>query len=94
MNQLTIFVMQGCPYCRNAQRAVEELTAGGAYPEVAVEWIDENEQPEVAERYDYYYVPSVYAGEEKLYECDPSHDYGTIREHLRQAFDGARPPKD
>lgn len=88
MNQLTIFVMQGCPYCRNAQRAVEELTdEGREYGKIEVEWIDENEQADLAEQYDYYYVPTVYLNEEKLYECDPGDDYETIKANIRQAFD-------
>ena len=37
----------------------------------AVEFIDESAQPELAERYDYYRVPSFFLGTEKLYEASP-----------------------
>ncbi len=30
--------------------------------------IDERKQPDVAEKYDYYYVPTFYVGEEKVHE--------------------------
>ena len=30
--------------------------------------IEESEEPEVADRYDYYYVPTFYVGDEKVHE--------------------------
>lgn len=85
--KLNIFVMQGCPYCRNASRAVEELQEDSRYAQVELRWIDENKEPAVAEQFDYYYVPTVFLDGEKLYECSPSHDYAAIRENIRQAFE-------
>lgn len=53
-------------------------------PEIAaieVEKIEETEEAELAERYDYYYVPTIYVGETKLHEgaFDPE-KYGVISE--------------
>ena len=42
-----------------------------AHPElaaVAVECIEESKQPDVAERYDYYYVPTFYIDGRKVHE--------------------------
>ncbi len=35
---------------------------------MAIETIEESEQPDVAERFDYYYVPTFYVGGEKVHE--------------------------
>ena len=91
MAKLTIFYLAHCPYCRNARKAVRELQAeDAAYAALELDWIEESQQPDVADAYDYYYVPSVFAGQEKLYECSPSEDYEAIKAHLRAAFDAAR----
>ena len=90
MKKLTIFYLEGCPYCVHARRALRELTAESPdFAAVEVEWIDERARPDLAERYDYYYVPSIFAGGTKLYEARPSHGYETIRENLRQALAAA-----
>ena len=90
MRELTLFYLADCPYCRNARRALEELTVEDpAYGRVPVQWIEESRQPQVAERYDYYYVPAVFAGTEKLYEARPLESYASCKDHLRAALDTA-----
>ena len=90
MNTLTMIEMAGCPYCANAHRAIQALQAeGGAYADVPVAYIDENAEPERTQPYagKYYYVPSLFAAGEKLYEAQPGHDYDTILAAVRAAFD-------
>lgn len=90
MNKLTIFYLEHCPYCKNAKLAVKELYAEDpALQKISIEWIEERQDPKRAEQYDYYYVPSVFMGNEKLYECSPSDDYGVIKQRFRQAMDKA-----
>lgn len=90
MKKLTVFHLEHCPYCRNAKKAVAELLEENpAYAELELSWLEESKEPEIAEQYDYYYVPSVFRGEEKLYECDPSEDYAAIKNNLKTAFDKA-----
>ncbi len=87
MEKVTIFYLEHCPYCRKAQQAVGELlTREPAFGKLAIDWVEESRQPELADQYDYYFVPSVFAGKEKLYECLPSEDYDSIHRHLREAF--------
>ena len=87
MAKATIFYLTNCPYCRNAQRAVRELQAEDpACAALELEWIEESQQPALAEQYDYYYVPSVFAGRDKLYECSPAEDLAAIKANLRAAF--------
>ncbi len=87
---LTVFVMQGCPYCRNARRAVEELLEENpAYRAVEIAWIDENRQPELAAQHEYYYVPSAFLNGEKRYEARPGESYGECKTQMRLALDAA-----
>ena len=90
MKKLTIFYLETCPYCIHAKHALKELRSEhSAYAGVEIEWIEERRQPTLANRYDYYYVPSVYDGEKKLYEANPSQDYAAIKESIRGALDAA-----
>ncbi len=86
MEKLTIFYLEGCPYCRNAMRAVKELEAELGFDADRLEWIEERKNAALADRYDYYRVPSVFWGERKLYECSPADDYGAIKQNLKRAF--------
>ena len=62
-------MMRSCPYCRQALRWMDELfTENPAYRGIEIEKIDELVYPEIARRYDYYYVPTYYVGDEKMHE--------------------------
>ena len=88
MKDVKIFYFPTCPYCIKAKRAVEELKEENpAYRAIAINWVNEHKDVALAEQYDYYYVPTVFYGEEKLYEASPSHSYEDIRENIRRAFD-------
>ena len=90
MQTLTLFYQETCPYCIKAEKAIRELREENpAYGGVEIEWIEETRQPALADLYDYYYVPTIFAGETKLYEASPLHDYKAIRRHIRAAFDAA-----
>ncbi len=86
MEKLTIFYLEGCPYCRNAMRAVKELEAELGFDADRLEWVEERKNAALADRYDYYRVPSVFWGERKLYECSPADDYVAIKQNLKRAF--------
>lgn len=73
MKKVQMFKMEGCPYCAKAFRLIREIQK--KEPElrdVDIEVIDEKQQPEIADRYDYWYVPTFYVDGEKLLEGDPS----------------------
>ena len=90
MRELEVFYLANCPYCRNAQRAVAELwEENPAYEDVSLRWIEESEEPEIAEKRDYYRVPTIYLDGEKLYEAHFTHSFAVIKEHFREAFDRA-----
>ena len=69
MKKVKLFYLQHCPFCKKAFRYIEEAKA--RHPELAdleIELIEESEQAEVANKYDYYYVPTFYVDEQKVHE--------------------------
>ena len=88
MQQIELFYLKTCPYCRNAKKAIGELTAENpAYGDIRIRWIEESEEPALADARDYYSVPSLFFGGEKLYEAHFTHSYDRIKESIRAAFD-------
>lgn len=85
--KLTAFILPGCPYCRQARELIAELR--GEHPEYAaveIETIDESAEPQLADRYDYYRVPSFFLGEEKLYEAKPLWSRAEAKQKLDAMF--------
>lgn len=88
MKKLTLFHLIDCPYCRYAKRALEELARENpAYKTVSIEWIEERQHPDIAARYDYYYVPTIFDGQKKLYEAHPSERYEDCKRNIKAALD-------
>lgn len=59
MKELKMFMFEGCPHCKRAEEMISELLARHPeYKEVPFVMIDEKKEPEVADKYDYYYVPT------------------------------------
>ena len=86
--KLTAFILPHCPYCRQAKELIGELRA--ERPElsaVEIEYIDESVESELADRYDYYRVPSFFLGERKLYEANPLWSREEARKRLSAMFD-------
>ena len=48
--------------------------------------IEESEDPETAEKYDYYYVPTMYVREEKIYEAHRGETYEECKENVKKVF--------
>lgn len=87
MKELKIFYLENCPYCRKAMAALKELkTENPDFEMVGIEWIEETRFPEIADRFDYYRVPSIYSGDDKLYECRPGDDYDEIKRRIENAL--------
>lgn len=86
--RITLFHLTGCPYCHKARKALEELqNEDPAYRKIAIDWIEESEQPALADHYDYYHVPALFAGEQKLYEASPGEGYEEIKANVKRALD-------
>ncbi len=87
--KILAFYIEGCPYCRQARRAVDELTSESQYAGIQIEWVNENLHTEISERYDYYYVPSMFVDDTKVYEAKPGEKYEECRENVRRVFDSS-----
>ena len=66
---MKLFYLKNCPYCRQALAWINELyQEDERYQQIPLEMIEESEESEIADRYDYYYVPCFFEGQQKLHE--------------------------
>jgi len=68
MKKIIMFMQAGCPYCIRAKAIQQQLLNEAAYAGIHIEMIDENLHPEIADLYDYFFVPSYYYNGRKLHE--------------------------
>jgi glutaredoxin len=86
MKEVKLFYLRECPFCKKAFRYIQQ--AKEKHPELAqieIELIEESEQVEVANSYDYYYVPTFYVAGEKVHEGGIFPD--EVEQILRQALE-------
>ncbi|MGN6710438.1 thioredoxin family protein [Anaerocolumna jejuensis] len=75
MRKVIMFETSWCPHCLRTHLILNELMQENpAYEDIRIEFIDEELHPEIAKKYDYYYVPTFYVGTDKLHEGVPSKD--------------------
>ena len=87
MRKITYFHMDDCPYCVQADAVIAELLEEHpAWAAVEFEKIDERVHPEIADRYDYYANPSMFLGQEKLYESHLFETKEECRAHVEEVF--------
>lgn len=66
---MKLFILEHCPHCKRARAWIEELyEENSKYRDIPLEVIDEDKESEIAESYDYYYVPCFFDGDTKLHE--------------------------
>ena len=69
MKTIRLFYLKNCPFCRRALQYIDELRT--ERPELSglqIEMIEESEQAALADKFDYYYVPTFYVGGRKVHE--------------------------
>lgn len=85
MKELTYFYLAGCPFCRAADRMIEELEAENPeFLKVPIKKIEERENSALANQYDYFYVPCLWIDKQKLHEGAASKE--KLRAVLQQAI--------
>ena len=90
MKPVLMFYLDDCGYCHKAHRAMDELFAEKpAYRELQITKIEESREPERADRYDYYAVPTFYVDGEKRFEAHIGMSYEMIRDAVREVLDYA-----
>ena len=84
--KLTYFYLKSCPHCRRANEMIAQLLEEEpAFRNIQIDKVEESEHPEIADKYDYWYVPCFFLGGQKLFEGVPSLD--KIRDVLKKALD-------
>lgn len=69
MKDFKLFYLKSCPYCKKAIKYLDELRQENpAFQALELEWIEEKEQAELADTFDYYYVPTFFYKDKKLFE--------------------------
>ncbi|MCR5161745.1 MAG: glutaredoxin [Lachnospiraceae bacterium] len=90
MKKVTCFYITTCPYCVQGKKALADLIAENPdYGRVEIEWIEENEHPDIADQYDYYACPSMFIGKEKLYESHLFETYDECKGKIRAVLERA-----
>lgn len=82
-----MFMFEDCPHCKKAKEMMATLLeAHPEYRKVPFRMVDEKLHPEISEKYDYYYVPTFFVGEEKLHEGTPTEE--AVEKVFKTAFEG------
>ena len=68
MKPITLFYLANCPFCKKADAAISELQKQDRYKNIEIDRIEESVHPEIADKYDYYYVPTFYIDGKKVHE--------------------------
>lgn len=90
MQKVTFFYIDGCPYCAQARKAIQELIAENPdYGKVEFEEYEEHANEELADQYDYWCTPSMFIGKEKIYESHLFEPYEEAKAHVREVLDRA-----
>ena len=87
MKDVLLFITSWCPYCKKAFELLESLWhEDPRYEHVFITVVDEEAQPELADNFDYYNVPTFYVGGVKLLEGVPSKE--AVKKVLEAAVSG------
>ncbi len=87
VKKITLLKIEGCPYCKQAFKAIEKLKAENKnFADVEIEIIDNYSDLAKPFKQDYYYVPSVFVGNKKLYEAYPGETFEECFENLQRVF--------
>lgn len=69
MKKVTMMYLKRCPYCKQAMKWMEELFKEyPSYKNIDITYIEESEQPQLANTLDYWYVPTYFVDGVKLHE--------------------------
>lgn len=89
MKKITMIKIQGCPYCAAAFRAIDELKKN--FPGATIDVVDENLEPARVEKFtDYYYVPTMYVDDKKIYEAHPGETFDECFANVKKVFEVAQ----
>ena len=68
MKKIQLFYLEYCPHCKRTRTDLDVLLKEDRFKGLVIEMIEESEQKELADQYDYYYVPCFYVDGIKVKE--------------------------
>ena len=68
MKKIQLFYLEYCPHCKKTRADLNELLKEEQFSGLSIEMIEESIQKELADQYDYYYVPCFYVDGIKVKE--------------------------
>lgn len=90
MKDILAFHLNGCPYCKNAFRAIEELQAENpAYKNINITWVEDQDAVELFKTHPYEYYPNMWFDLDKQYEAQPGESYDQTKAYIKAVFDKA-----
>ena len=90
MKDILMFYLDDCGYCHKAHQAMDELfVENPAYRDLKITRIEESQQPDIADQYDYFATPTFYVGGEKAFEAHIGMRYEDIKAEVEKVLDAA-----
>jgi glutaredoxin len=75
VKEVKMFMMGTCPHCKKALSLMKEICSERPeFEAVEIKITDETKEPEYAGRFDYYYVPTFFVGDDKVHEGVPNRE--------------------
>ena len=75
MKKIEYFYLEHCPHCKKADKLIAELIAQRPeFAAIEIAKIEERKSPLYAEKFDYFYVPSMFVDGVKLHEGVPTRE--------------------
>ena len=75
MKKIDYFYLEHCPHCKKADKMIAELMQNHPeYRGIEIAKIEEKQNPLIAEKFDYFYVPCMFVDGVKLHEGVPTQE--------------------
>lgn len=88
MKNITMFYLDDCGYCHKAHQALDELmNEHPDYKKLSIKKVEESQNPEYADQFDYYATPTFYVGDQKAFEAHIGMSYDDIKNEVRKVLD-------
>ena len=90
MKEILAFHLNGCHYCHNAFKAIEELQAENpSYKKIKITWVEDQDAAELFKTHPFEYYPNMWFDTNKQYEAQPGESYDQTKAYIKAVFDKA-----
>ena len=90
MKDVILFYRDDCGYCDRAHRAMAELREENpAYRDIPIRMVEETQEPDFIEQFDYYATPCFFVDGKKVFEAHIRMSYEEIKAEVKRSLDAA-----